>query len=169
MARQGEAGHQYSSFLHLHFIFQALSDKQLLPEHNLNQYSFWETYLTTSDLQHKVWIYFSYLFFSRKLFKNSFHFCLFLKFWTQIEEYLLKETAFIFERSSQDLGFMSTLLCLWFLPRSLRISLNLNPVSIFQKLIPFWLQCLQKKFFFCSIGCLLGFIYGFLCAANSFN
>ena len=56
-------------------------------------------------------------------------------------------TAFISERSPQDSGSMSTLLCLC-LPRSLGISLNLNPASIFQKLIPCWLQHLQIFFFF---------------------
>ena len=55
-------------------------------------------------------------------------------------------TAFISERSPQDSGSMSTLLCLC-LPRSLGISLNLNPASIFQKLIPCWLQHLQIFFF----------------------
>ena len=72
------------------FIFQTLSDKQLLPEHNHNQCSFWETYLTTSDLEHKGHIHFNYLLCLRKLFRKSFHFCFFLKFWTQIEEYFLR-------------------------------------------------------------------------------
>ena len=56
------------------FIFQTLSDKQLLPEHNLNQCSFWETYLTTSDLQHEGWTYFSYLFCSRNYLGRAFIF-----------------------------------------------------------------------------------------------
>ena len=94
MARQGEAAPQYSSFLHLHFILQILSDKQLLSEYNLSWCSFWETYLITSDPQHKGWTYTSSLFCSRKLLRKSFPFCLFLKFWTEIEEYLLRNTYY---------------------------------------------------------------------------
>ena len=126
MARQGEAAPLYSSFLHLHFIFQILSDKQLLSEYNLSCCSFWETYLTTSDPQHKGWTYISYLSCSRKLLRKSFHFCLFLKFWTQIEEYLLKNTVFIFEscppqHTPRRMVYVFTPLSL-LLPRSLLLS-----------------------------------------------
>ena len=122
MARQGEAAPLYSSFLHLHFIFQILSDKQLLSEYNLSCCSFWETYLTTSDPQHKGWTYISYLSCSRKLLRKSFHLCLFLKFLTQIEEYLLKNTVFIFESSPpRQMVYVSTPLSL-LLPRSLLLS-----------------------------------------------
>ena len=89
MTRQEEGAPQYSSFLHLHFIFQILSDMQLLPEHNLSQCSFWETYLTTSDPQHKGWTYISSLFCSRKLLRKSFHFCSFPNF-----EHKLRSTFF---------------------------------------------------------------------------
>ena len=144
MANQGEAAPQYSSFLHLHFIFQILSDKQLLPEHNLNQCSFWETYLTTSDPQHKGWTYilcsstyfvhqptsdpqhkgWTYILLAlfREITYKELSFLLIPEFWTQTEEYLLKNTVFIFKRSPQDRWSMSLLPCLWFLSRSLLLS-----------------------------------------------
>ena len=61
---------------------------------------------------HKEHTYFSYLLCLRKLFKKNFHFRLFLKFWTEVEEYLLKNTIFIFESSPQDWWFMSPVPCL---------------------------------------------------------
>ena len=53
---------------------------RLLPEYNLNQCSFWGTYLTTSGPEHKEHTYFGFLLCLRKLCKKKFHFCLFLKF-----------------------------------------------------------------------------------------
>ena len=85
---------------------------RLLPAYNLNWWSFWGIYLTTSDPEHKEHTYFSYLLCLRKLFKKNFHFRLFLKFWTEVEEYLLKNTEFIFESSPQDWWSMSLLPCL---------------------------------------------------------
>ena len=70
---------------------------RLLPAYNLNWWSFWGIYLTTSDPEHKEHTYFSYLLCLRKLFKKNFLFRLFLKFWTEVEEYLLKNIVFIFE------------------------------------------------------------------------
>ena len=70
---------------------------RLLPAYNLNWWSFWGIYLTTSDPEHKEHTYFSYLLCLRKLFKKNFHFRLFLKFWIEVEEYLLKNIVFIFE------------------------------------------------------------------------
>ena len=84
---------------------------RLLPAYNLRWFSFWGTYLTTSDPEHKEHTYFSYLLCLRKLFKN-FHFCLFLKFWTEVEEYLLNNTVFIFESSPHDQWSMFPLPCL---------------------------------------------------------
>ena len=75
---------------------------RLLPAYNLRWFSFWGTYLTTSDPEHKEHTYFSYLLCLRKFFKKNFHFILFLKFWTEVEEYLLKNTVFIFESSPHD-------------------------------------------------------------------
>ena len=83
-----------------------------LPAYNLNWYSFWGTYLTTSDPEHKEHTYFSYLLCLRKLFKKNFHFRLFLKFWMEVEEYFLKNTVFIFECSPHDWWSMSPLPCL---------------------------------------------------------
>ena len=92
---------------------------RLLPAYNLNRWSFWGTYLTTSDPKHKEHTYFSYLLCLRKLFKKNFHFCLFLKFWTKVEEYLLNNTVFIFESSPPWLMvYVPTPLSL-LLPRSL--------------------------------------------------
>ena len=100
IARRGEAGPQYSSsFPPFSRFFQV---SRLLPAYNLNRWSFWGTYLTTSDPKHKEHTYFSYLLCLRKLFKKNFHFCLFLKFWTEVEEYLLNNTVFIFESSPHD-------------------------------------------------------------------
>ena len=99
----------FSIFLPFSRSFQV---SRLLPAYNLNQCSFWGTYLTTSDPEHKEHIYFSYLLCLRKLFKNNFHFCLFLKFWTEIEEYLLKNTVFNFKSSPQDWWSMSPVPCL---------------------------------------------------------
>ena len=110
IARRGEAGPQYSSsFPPFSRFFQV---SRLLPAYNLNRWSFWGTYLTTSDPKHKEHTYFSYLLCLRKLFKKNFHFCLFLKFWTEVEEYLLNNTVFIFESSPQDWWSMSLLPCL---------------------------------------------------------
>ena len=85
---------------------------RLLPAYNLNWWSFWGIYLTTSDPEHKEHTYFSYLLCLRKLFKKNFHCRLFLKFWTEVEEYLLKNIVFIFECSSHDWWSMSPLPCL---------------------------------------------------------
>ena len=110
IARRGEAGPQYSSsFPPFSRFFQV---SRLLPAYNLNRWSFWGTYLTTSDPKHKEHTYFSYLLCLRKLFKKNFHFCLFLKFWTEVEEYLLNNTVFIFESSPHDWWSMSPLPCL---------------------------------------------------------
>ena len=110
IARQGEAGPQYSSsFPPFSRFFQV---SRLLPAYNLNRWSFWGTYLTTSDPKHKEHTYFSYLLCLRKLFNKNFHFCLFLRFWTEVEEYLLNNTVFIFESSPHDWWSMSPLPCL---------------------------------------------------------
>ena len=98
----------FSIFLPFSSFFQV---NWLLPAYNLNHCSFWGTYWTTSDPEHKGCTYFSYLLCLRKLFKN-FHFCLFLKFWTEVEEYLLNNTVFIFESSPHDWWSMSPLPCL---------------------------------------------------------
>ena len=102
IAKRGEAGPQYSSsFPPFSRFFQV---SRLLPAYNLNRWSFWGTYLTTSDPKHKEHTYFSYLLCLRKLFNKNFHFCLFLKFWTEVEEYLLNNTVFIFESSPRTDG-----------------------------------------------------------------
>ena len=70
---------------------RSIQVSRLLPEYNLNWCSFWGTCLTTSVPEHKEHTYFSFLLCLRKLCKKKSHFCLFLKFWTEIEEYLLKK------------------------------------------------------------------------------
>ena len=91
---------------------RSIQVSRLLPEYNLNWCSFWGTCLTTSVPEHKEHTYFSYLLCFWKFVKKNFHFRLFLKFWTEVEEYLLKNTEFIFESSPQDWWSMSLLPCL---------------------------------------------------------
>ena len=85
---------------------RSLQVSRLLPAYNLN------LNLTTSDPEHKEHTYFSYLLCFWKFVKKNFHFRLFLKFWTEVEEYLLKNTVFIFESSPHDWWSMSPLPCL---------------------------------------------------------
>ena len=104
---QARGGWSSIFFLLPFSIFPSFSSffqvSRLLPAYNLNLN--W----TTSDPELN---YFSYLLCLRKLFKKNFHFRLFLKFWTEVEEYLLKNTVFIFECSSHDWWSMSPLPCL---------------------------------------------------------
>lgn len=88
----------------LKFIFQILSHKQLLLNIILPWYSFCREYLklNTSGCKHKGYIHFSYLFCLKKLFRKQFHFCFFLKLWTQSEEYFLENTVFVSESSLPD-------------------------------------------------------------------
>ena len=113
---QARGGWSLVFFLLLFSIFSPFSRflqvTRLFPAYNLNRCSFWGTYLTTSDPEHKEHTYFSYLLCLRKLFKKIFHFCLFLKFWTEVEEYLLKNIVFIFECSPHDWWSMSPFSCL---------------------------------------------------------
>ena len=112
---QARGGWSSIFFLLPFSIFPSFSSffqvSRLLPAYNLNLN--W----TTSDPEHKEHTYFSYLLWFWKFVKKNFHFRLFLKFWTEVEGYLLKNTEFTFESSPQDWWSMSPLPCLWSYPR----------------------------------------------------